>query len=270
MNGFLASLAARVRGGAGALQRRQPSLFEPSGAGDFVVESRETASTPSIPSARVPRRDVPKPVGLPTNHGDSGIAADVDQSPLAVARHEHRAASQIPSEAPPVSWLSQQTRHERNARDLPPLPRVDARTEVDPLPPISNPSAVAHSANPHEIEVPASLGSARGEASPSVPRPSRESSRARAGLASDPPAAPMLIAQLPRERRAVVAGPQHNAGTRREQTSAQLPGGPTPVHVTIGTIEVRAVTPAAAPQKPRRPMPPSLDDFLRHRGRQQT
>jgi hypothetical protein len=306
VNRFFASLAARAVGGGPRLQRRQSALFEPDTrpaagrlgapsqmirmpAGDpgFEVLEREVEVTQRAPAgAPVRRRRVRERWDSGANAAEIGSPSGFPEEPVAVLGQAHTA--RVPgrgSLAPPA------------ISDAKSPQRIESAKSVDsPTEPVRTDSAesrvferVSHRDAQVVVErVRTEAASVRQRAAPraepavaleprgvldrleygsGLNRDSRvQSALHERSTAPEPnPDSPYTLTPLsPPEmsrKRALTDSQSQRAPSAED--------APAPIHVTIGRIEVRAVLPTGTAPRGRRQPPPSLDDFLRRRGRGQ-
>lgn len=264
MSGFLQRLVERVQGPAhAALRRRRPSVFEAREAAPTLpmvldAERASPAPTPAGGGERVlvhshdihhlDRTDTP--VTLRARR------AERPARPASAGTQPLQAALPAPPSLHPVPVSSAAPAMRRG------MAAVVASVEAPPLS-VRRPRRAAETTAPAP---PAPRMQQTAEAA--EPAPLRRARPAAAASSPSPPSVPALPLppRLPATRRA--AAPVAHPARR-----AALPAAAeTPVHVTIGSVEIRANPPGPgpAPQRPpSRPVAgavvPSLDAYLRQR-----
>jgi hypothetical protein len=303
MNRFFASLAARAVGSSLGMQRRQPALFEPdtrSAAGQLGAPSRVNRMSAVDPDPGIQEH------GIEVTRRVAPAAERVQRRPAGerweseANTTETRGQSDNPEQPGPVIGRTTPDRGSlapRGISEAVPQQRIDSAISVDF--PTQQPRTDSTESRVFE-------GVSRRDAQVVVERartepahmPQRTAPRAEPAVDLEP----RLVLErfedgsgLKRDSRAQSALPERSAApepdaaspqaltrfsapeTRRMRapTDSQSKSAPAaeeavaPIHVTIGRIEVRAVLPATAAPRGRRQPPPSLDDFLRRRGRGQ-
>lgn len=262
MTGFLRGLVDRVQGQAQAtLRRRRPSVFEARGAVAsplMALDAGEVVPASTPPGARtdyiVHRHDIhhyDRAEGkvAPRAHGDGKPATPV---PAGVPAPQLSLPTPPSLRPPSIETGAAAIRHA--------VAPVALETH-DPTPPMRRLRRMAGPAEPAR-----SAAHVRQVAGAPEPPPLRRARPAPKGPSPAPsPAASLpLPPRLPPTQRA--AAPVAHPARR-----AALPApAVAPVHVTIGSVEIRANAPAPAPQRPpSRPVAgaavPSLDAYLRQR-----
>ena len=291
--GYLGRLAARMHDDEPPLQRRRPALFEPTSIppmepaepfGESVEVMREDAAplaaavrrrepeprafeatplvspsqAPSVPTMRhfpasvsprapeitepaIPARQPPRMAEAPSLRGDEpqpmqALAVDrtiSERAPTATSI----AAAMPKASAAPAAPPDQSVRPVQTER----APSHPAPVEARPL------RAEQRAVKPPDAE---SIFARREESAKPAPSPIVNRAREPEGA-------------RPSVRTSIATSPAHTAPIARARAPM-----PSPVHVTIGRIEVRAV-PAPSPQKRDTPVAGprlTLDDYLRGRG----
>lgn len=285
--GYLARLVERVVPTEPTLRRRQPALFEGTHAAlaepaletvDASVAPRDTAPVFAESAAS------PKPMYTPTvptqTPGLSPSRPPQDHAPSAAVTR-----TAAPHEAPRVDSTVRIVMAEAPARAVPapsPAAFVPAATVRAPAPPPEHP-ALPGATRSHPAPASEREAAARPRRAPEPPAeapmthsravaritPVAIPTRPKPGAASPAPTAtPPRMAPPP------ALSPRNAA--RRQAATAPQPAPKTPAHelppieVTIGCIEVRAVTGApSAPRGTTTAVPRlSLDQYLRDRGGQ--
>lgn len=262
MSGFLQRLLERVQGPADtALRRRRASVFEarePTPPSPMAFDAAGAPPAPMPPARTVhavvhsheiryhDRADAQRPLRAQRGEGLTAQASNV-ASPAQNALPAPPSLSPLP--VSPTAAAAQRNVAAIAASADAAIPSVRRRERVADSP-VTEPHASRRQQAAEAVQ-PALLRRARpapAEAAPSpppvpaLPLPPRLSATQRAAT---PVAHPARRAALPAAAEA-------------------------PVHVTIGSVEIRAHTPAAAPQRPTsRPVAsaavPSLDAYLRRR-----
>lgn len=297
MNTYLQRLLQRsVAPAEGAVAPRLPSRFEPSPFGPG--RNAPAASTPSAPDAAAEHPIAPAATagrlataspaqpepGSPGHAGPPEVAdprlppvapartvvppaAPAPAPPSLTPRREAGTGERADATAPPAA--APQTTPSPARRPLPaahpgdpargeaPAPRVEKHRTADHLPPSPNvperpePAPASLAPRAESLETMSHREQAIRPHSPAAPRD---------------PAAPGLDhegALRPRREASVV--PPEGLSRRDERGAAEAPV----IRITIGRVEVRAVSPPqrTAPPPPPRPRPPalSLDDYLKQR-----
>lgn len=243
------------------LEPRLPSLFEPRtvAAAAAVASLGDLAGTDEEQAPRETPQD-----GMFPLHESGGRAAP-DAARVAKADHEPEVAA-----GPPAGSPARRDRKEEDRSALVPLQRgIDGRCDGRPeaardlqRPLLDLPSGVRLTrevvSTPEMTREPMV---ARAPESRTASLPSAE----RSERVYDHPMAP-----APGARRIVVEPPTVLHRPRRQSLRAEMatPGPEPVVNVTIGRIEVRAVLapPGSARQRPQKPKPMSLDEYLKQRG----
>ncbi|MEK8033828.1 hypothetical protein AACH06_23640 [Ideonella sp. DXS29W] len=286
----LARLIERARPGDDVLQRRQPSRFEsPRPAPGPAMDEIDSSTMPAAP----------RTWAAPSESGPTTFAPIADQPAAREARHSLGHQGQRPPQGPdrharpePPSPRETLRVDATLARSTPATPATPHAPPARPVhdsrhgnasapmlasPPLSPPPlarAQAESAAPAAAAVPARQGGNADHAF--APRPQRDAAPAPQGQPTSSvraPRTPLLQAPpMPPLRRPEPAQPARamaRAARQSPSTAAQAATpreAPAPVQVTIGRIEVRAVTAPAPPAPSRRAAPRlSLDQYLRER-----
>lgn len=294
MAGFLTRIAARLDGGSeGTLRPRTRSLFEPvATAAAFTPAGDAAAAEQQLPATAFERADevdapavaAPSPVAARVSSsrdrrsGTSAVAATsaalnrADSQPQLEPGGEPpatRAASRGPrGQAQPAAMIEPVADPEAQAtRDAPASP--GASTAIRPAGRVASPRGMpAHpvrGVDPIEEIAARPVVVRRGTIRPSSPRsdasrPAADDRRDMTAAASPPTAGATGVLQAPVVAR-LVSEPLLSTGRAPQSEPA--------VHVTIGRVEVRAVT-ASPPDRARPGRPPpvmSLDEYLRTRAR---
>jgi hypothetical protein len=300
VNRFFARLAERAAGSFEGLQRRQPALFEPEApavggrapvpsplnrktetdAGFEELESEVEVTARPSPAATPSRRrsgqrsrranaleisSEPDFSAAPQGVAeDSSIAETLDHRPPSARRlsatHSRRMEPAISADAPTEQVRTDSTEVRISERDV---TDRDAKIVIERAP--------NDSARPPHREVTATEAAAIAEPRGVLAR--REESSGRAAQ-SDNRAPEKADAPERHDESAYALTLRSQTETGRLRPWADSPQSaqtgeqaPAPIYVTIGRVEVRAVLPAGPPPRPRRQPPPSLDEFLRRRGR---
>jgi hypothetical protein len=258
MTDFLADLLERSRGQVSGLVPRIPSVFEPPRGGTSWPAGTDTVRMPAdAPAAagRVPSEGVPQP------SPGAGPSRRAGPSRQAAARPRSRIPAPSPEAVPPGS-LRIPARTGPRAAGEPALP------QAGPL--VPHATAGTRPAGPaaHRPRPPATVS---GGGDQRVPRPEIEQDMAeRRGPGALGPPAATVGEPLPPPRRGLLTTPRPGAfaGSPAFPGPAGDPAPPPEptVHVTIGRVEIRAVT---APAPPARPAPAAramgLDEYLAER-----
>ncbi len=259
MSGYIHNLLVRSRESAEVLRPRVASLFEPAAPRTQLpemteeVDVRVLASTPAVQEADFDERRGEDRVEQ-QQRSDEGPATQVKRERPAQVNQPAQTAVQPPlaHRAAPLKQRGQETR----------LPFAPAEGNATPKPPAPQPEA-------------SSTGAERAATAPAVPPAVRERVMAQAvskveskrpgeddypALKSErapvPPSRPPLLAPGSRPR---LAAP---FPVRVEKRTDPV------VEVTIGRIEVRAVSEPAKPSRTRQqPAAMSLDEYLKTRAR---
>lgn len=285
MTDFLTCLLQRSRGQATELAPRLPSIFEP--AGGEALQSAEEQPVPQPTAAeRSPSADLPRPAraglddlasplvrdAVPQNPGRISARSrnndEIERQPAAqtetlltepVDEVERRLAVQtMVLRTEPIASSPGSARRDVIAVSLdeqrrPPPRVVDAET-ARRRDPGGRPHPVAPSVPPEPVGEDRALGSPRSE--DEGPPPLDEPLSPRLGTLSVPPRLGTLTAP-----------------PGRSVLPSRLVGDPSPppeptVHVTIGRVEIRAVTAPAPPaRRPQAARTMSLDEYLTERNR---
>ena len=280
MSGFLGGLIQRAQGRAPSLQRRQPALFEPvvpwagampSDVGEPRVATGVHAAAPEVRPERNDRMDraPSEPLRAVQVHGSDRAREPLTPASIAIGRTEDVRAPET-------------VRSPRPARDpVPPVPVPVQAIKPLQAPPrngVEHGTAVRLASQPAPAQVPALAKATRPDRTPPAPRSPRQ-----------PPDTASPAAPLPRQRPGdnapgIFTAPRPAAtppaqtlararaaqpASRKAALPATPPAAPPAVQITIGRVEVRALT-TAERSGPRtaRPAAPrlSLDDYLRTRG----
>jgi hypothetical protein len=256
MTDFLTELLRRSRGQALGLAPRLPSLYEPAGAEALQPAAEEPVPRP-LAAEPAPSAD-PRPA--PAELGDLPPPPARD----AVLRHRER----IPARS-------------RNDDELQRRPIV--QTEVPPSEPVEE---IEHRLVVEALALPAepvagSPGPARREVAavplPVAPAAAREHVGEDRVLGDRPREEPPPPDEPRRPRLGTLSEPTRPGtlavASRRSEPPPKPAGGSTPpsaptVHVTIGRVEIRAVTAPAPPaRRPPSVRTTSLDEYLSERNR---
>lgn len=262
MTGFLRGLVDRVQGQAQAtLRRRRPSVFEARGAVAsplMALDAGEVVPASTPPGARtdyiVHRHDIHHYDRAEGKSAPRAHAAGKPVTPVPAGAPAPQLALPTPPSLRPPSIVTGAAaiRHA-----VAPVPLA----AHDPTPPVRRQRRMAGLAEP----APSAPHGRPVAGAPELP-PLRRVRPAPTAISPTPPpsAALPLPPRLPPTQRA--AAPVAHPARR-----AALPApAVAPVHVTIGSVEIRANAPAPAPQRPpSRPVAgaaaPSLDAYLRQR-----
>ena len=299
MADFITRLAERALGVAPVVRPVVPSMFAPEPASHPTGLERDSEATtspgdpdrPRAPSAREtpPARDAP--TGRPA---DAATSRQKDQSGDALSSATPGSPRETPESRPGPSHLSESGSSERGATtgkedqrgpSRPPArhPQTSPETlhRAEPGPtrrglPLGPPSAEDESGEAAFRPLRNLLDLGQGETLPPVPSPGAQASSdaSQDTLASkatpdrpEPPDAPPPVA--PRMVRPHLDG-YLERGPQEPRVAAPESSGPA-IRVTVGRIEVRAITPPppmppAQRTTPARPGPKlSLDDYLKQR-----
>lgn len=276
--GYLTRLIERVVPGAPVLQRRQPALFETQTAWGEVSASWEAQSAAEAAYDGAAAASLPA-VAVADALPALVAAAPLPAAALGIAQQLGTPVMHAPADEPgPQPSLRAEPLAPRRAL------KVDGTVRMNAAP---APRGAAPGATPPPVAAADStVGGAKGIATAvALPpyRPATEvlaaSRRPGADTGNPPPPArepttrPTVAGAASRSRPAVPAEAQRfqqRASALRAAVHATAPAParePAPVQVTIGRVEVRAVT-AAAPAERSKRAPPrlSLDQYLRERG----
>lgn len=293
MAGFLTRIAARLDGGSeGTLRPRTRSLFEPVATAAFTPAGGAVAAEQQLPATDFERADE---VDAPAVAAPSPVAARISSS-----RDRRSGTSAVAATAAALNRADSQPQPEPGSE--PPATRVASRgprgqaQPAAPIEPVADPEAQATRDAPgspgasnairpagkvasprgipahpvrgvepiEEIEA-RPVVVRRGTTRPSSPRsdatrPAADDRRDMTAAASPPTLGATGILQAP-----VVA----RLASEPLLSTGRAPQSEPTVHVTIGRVEVRAVT--ASPSDRARPGHPSpvmsLDEYLRTRAR---
>lgn len=277
MNRFISGLLDRAEGRAAVLERRPRALFEPRvdearsiGAPDL----HELRAEVPVSTQRAQERDEPLPTRTRRNASRNERAEDAAAPrPSTIAESPHVHVEQPSTQ--PMTRPALDVPHVRTAS----LPHTETAVRAHrATPPDSRQTpleSTARASTVIEVRHVAEREAARKAPSTTERAPSSERrvpalppTRPRATKVDEPVRIPSPTRRLPASRSpefAVrLAKSQAPAIARRERTE---PPVATPVQISIGRVEVRAVTgradrtPAKAPAVPRL----SLDDYLRQR-----
>lgn len=261
MTGFLRGLVDRVQGQAQAtLRRRRPSVFEARGAVAsplMALDAGEVVPALTPPGARtdhiVHRHDIHHYDRAEGKAAPRAHAAGKPATPVRAGAPAPQLALPTPPSLRPPSIVTGAAAIRRAVAPV-------ALETDDPTPPVRRQRRMVGPAEPVR-----SVSHVRQVAGAPEPPPLRRARPAPTQPSPAPsPAALPLPPRLPPTQRA--AAPVAHPARR-----AALPApAVTPVHVTIGSVEIRANAPAPAPQRPpSRPVAgaavPSLDAYLRQR-----
>ena len=245
MRDYLSRLAGRVRHVSPALQPLLPSIFEPARVGvspwptveQSAIEQSSVAKIEAVPSKATPA------VGVPSRSSTLDPPSIVSDGPAEKRQFERpvrtfvRDVLQVPP--PPVTRTMRTTPHTTSAvvplseSSTPPKPKDVSSGPLRPSVPREQAGSSVKPLRPVEIR--------------SVERVSVQPATAAKPIAST---LPTSIGRRPAEA----------------QTKLAPPASTTPeIHVTIGRIEVRAISSPAPVQAPPRKPELSLDDYLRTR-----
>lgn len=288
MSEYFSALLGRGAGWLPVLERRPRSLFEPL-AGRPVAAPRGAdegdASEPRGASLSPPRGRSAAP---PAARQEPATARWADEAPAPARRDEAVAAQAHSGPAVPQAVLLL-------PRPVPMIARGDA-SETQRSDRAVRVSSVQHQATARRIDAlvssresvplrssslhssssrsPASRSHAEpddqrlGEAPPSPPKPMAEGSREPVPAAATATRAGASLApmQASRPRPAVLLARSQNAAVSRRDAQG-VAGSPTPVQISIGRVEIRAVqTPVDTPRQAGPAAPRlSLDAYLRSR-----
>jgi hypothetical protein len=249
VSGFFERAAARARGETPAVRPRLPSRFEKAGPEplEFSVATIAGSSAPRDPVA--PREAEPSRPLRP-------VMGQADASPPTATVSPQAQRVDAPAPPSPVAVLE--------AKPV----RAEARPQTHAAPQAERPTArpleatrVAPPAPPLRIDAPSSL------ADP-ITAPAAQKLEARAAAARlftpAPTEAPLVLATArPTPDKPAPPAPR----TRAERRAAALRPEETTVHVSIGSIEVRAAQPPSESKRrePRRSPVMSLEDYLQAR-----
>jgi hypothetical protein len=283
--GYLASLVERVTPTEPTLRRRQPALFEGTHAAlaepapdlaDTHVARQDMAPTLAGPATNLRPMDAP-PAPMLAPRG-STPRTEQDHAPITAPQ-----SVAVPHEAPHVDSTVRVVMVESPVRaaPLPPVfaPAATTRAPASPPEPPARPEAMRtrpapapereaapRSRRPPEppAEAPMTHNRAEARAAPVAILTQPQPSAAPPVPAATPPRPAPLPTVSPRNaaRRQAATAPQ----PAPRATARELP----PIEVTIGRIEVRAVTGASSASRGTSTAAPklSLDQYLRDRGGQ--
>jgi hypothetical protein len=303
MRDYLSRLAGRVRHATPVLQPLLPSFFEPAGVGvsprppveqsdieqSSVAEIR-AAPAQATPAAGVPSRtstlDSPSIVSdepaqkrqferpVRTFVGDALQAARTQPQkviPPSSDLDEPSTTFTHPKAEPSVQRVRLRSREERKSdrqaafppgsEDRLPAPPVTPATRATPQP---NRAVVALSPSPPP---PKPKDSSSDPIRPSIVR-EEAASPVNLPRPFEIPSVEPVNLQAITSAKPVASGPSTSSGLKpaETQTKPASPASMTPeIHVTIGRIEVRAISSPAPVQAPPRKPELSLDDYLRTR-----
>jgi len=257
-----------------------PDVSPPIAAGSAAptgpADGRSAAG--AAPHAHVQSDEQPMESDDPARDGRrAGREAGRDAPPAASRR-----AAMAAGDPAPVPWTSVQ-----RARDVSPAQPWTSRAASTPAPldlrPTASPQAVATAAATGRADEEPARGP--GSASPSIaavaagrpvsaPMPQGPGTSRDASLVDRPRVGP-ATQEGPAVRSMAATGavtwdasrPRPWGGPPRAEPAARAPGRPDTINVTIGRVEVRAVSPTAAAGAPKRPVlaPTPLDQQLRRR-----
>lgn len=277
MNSFLAGLLDRAEGRAPVLERRMRALFEPRNAGDSRLEPLEQIDT--VVSEAAPRQPVHALNSAEQERRDERRS---DDEGVEYSRNAPRSPSR-------ERQTAEAAKSEPRRVVVPPdVPRARERTvpaeAVQPTRPATRIEAVVER---HESLVTVTkLVDARHDSERAAPRresrtdDSARGTGVRRGAGSSPAVnqttviverARMIPAPTPRPNPRVaaesavrLAHAQAVVGARQETRTV---AAPPPVQITIGRVEVRAVSEKRERSQPKGPGAPrlSLDEYLRQR-----
>lgn len=292
MADFITRLAERALGVAPVVQPVMPSMFAPEPVSHSTGLERDSEATtspddldrPRAPSARETPPTLDAPTGRPA---DAAMVQQEDQSGDALSSATPKAPRGTPESRPGPSHLSEFSSSERGTmtgnedqrgssrttarhHQTPPETRPETLHRAEPGPtrrglPLGPPSAEDESDEAVFRPFETLLDRGQRETLPPVPSPG-----AQASLDTSEDAAPPVAPRMVR--------PQLDGYLERglQEPRAAAPESSAPaIRVTIGRIEVRAITPPPVPpaQRPTtfRPGPElSLDDYLKqHNGGRQ-
>lgn len=292
MNGFIDTLVARSLTPApdlpGAVRPQVRARFEPEPGRPSAEPASIEEETDATWAAKPPGATDEATIRLAPMQGEAALvppqrpvlagAAPADRAQSATATPAaHRQAAWPPEPAPPAPSAPLHPERGTQAHD-PATTRIQASLPLQPpAPPLRRESPPAGAARAPErgpvlqgaqqTAAPvAPVTIAAAPLAPSAPAPASNASILRPAPGSPREAAPHalnLLAQPSRQRqpasRRDLRDPRHDAA----------PATVAPVHVSIGRIEIRAVTPARAPAAKAHgaAQPMGLDDYLRERAR---
>ncbi|WP_421566987.1 hypothetical protein [Stenotrophomonas sp. PD6] len=262
MSGLLQRLVDRVQGPADtALRRRRPSVFETRDSVPSSLMAFDAVGAPPLP--------------VPPARSEGGIvhSHEIRYHPRADAQPASRAQSAEGVTTQPTTAAHPTQTALPAPPSLRPLPApptaAEARRNVPAVAPSAvapNPSVQRPQRRPDSPVLERHAPRRQPAAEPVDPTPLRRARPMPTEPAPSPPPVPALPLppRLPATQRAAtpVAHPARRAA---------LPAATdTPVHVTIGSVEIRAHAPAPAPQRPASRTAsgtavPSLDAYLRQR-----
>lgn len=272
MADFLTRLAMRIGEPEGFVRPRLPSLFEPSHLDPVLPAGVETAvSDARADAADIGFGDAPdQSTPVETPDALDARAADVPPKP-GPPRDRTRPRSARPpeagveAEAPPQEEATARASQHDGRPTRPALPREPRAETVETVPPAARRTVVV----PPAVDV-------------SVASPLRAISSRRESVAD--PIAPQRQNPEAEHRRALPTAPQQPSPAQQPDmlrprvaihdrpppfSIKHAPAAEPTIHVTIGRVEVRAVTPAAPSGRKARDASPvmSLDEYLRTRAR---
>ena len=291
MADFITRLAERALGVAPVVQPVMPSKFAPEPASHSTGLEWDSQVTtplgdpnqPQAPSAQETSPAQDAPTGRPA---DAAVAQQEDQSGVTLSSTTPGPPQGTPESRPGPSHLTESGSSERGAmtgkedqqgssrttarhRQTPPETRPETLHRAEPGPrrrglPPDPPSAEDESDEAVFGPLRTLLDRGQGETLPPVPSPGAQASLDTSEDAS-PPIAPSMV--RPQLDGYLERGPQEPRVAAPESSEPAI-------RVTIGRIEVRAITPPPMPPAERiTPAPPgpelSLDDYLKqHNGGQ--
>lgn len=263
MTGFLAALVARTEGQLPLLERRPRALFEPAqglalAASAELTLGREGDSPIDPTISESLRRSAQE--GSPATTGDLPAPPPQSTRETTTQPVEAMTSPQRRATPPRQPVLSEST---VEPAPLPPTPQSTRKFEPAPVATLQT-VAAAPTRRPPAIHEDAKPGRRVDEAAPSIASdvqstslPTTAASRPSGALERRP-----TSSNLP-----IIARANANVAPARRPATAAAPAMPASVHISIGRVEIRAVTTAAEKPRTSTPAAPrlSLDDYLRAR-----
>lgn len=257
MSDFLTHLAARVLAPAASVRPKLASLFEPLTATGALNESplfglqtvEDAASdqhgTPDFETANH-RRPAPAEAGADATTGEANPVSPSANSVRLSQINSGSESRDRSTEQPPALLAPRSSRREEAHSSSEPSQKLQ--------PSVASPTI--HSTTQHLA------------ASPPPTIPNQPKTASRPGT-EETPFHPLLVPP-PRDGRApepIRPAPSAHTTPRAPAPTAESLVPPPAIHVTIGRLEIRAVTPPAAQARPQSTRAPvvSLEDYLRQR-----
>lgn len=300
-SGFLGHLIARNRPHVAqaplpTLERRRPGLFEPrtrmpATALDTTLDKRETRVRPSLSSAasdgapamrhaepasstRIPAVSAPPPSPPRNRTGETSATTSAPPQPATATVRTEQAVVKAPALAMPTM---PQTDRALSATRLPRRPDIcdSSMRDRSSIAVAASSAVVSKASSPDAIVAPQTLSTretqiVRVEQSQRESRTiiERERDKQR-DMPSTADVAPRLNAPSRLTRSEASSAPvAHPARSAAMLAPAAAPPAPAPVHVSIGRVEIRSLTSAAAPAASRSTTSKpqlGLDEYLQQR-----